>query len=275
MRRVTSIRTAGTLLGALLALSALGLGAQENLARPPETSGNQQPKIKRPVSLSFEQRADIFMARKSFDHAIEYYSDAIKSYQNSLQNRPVIARLWNKIGICYQQRQNFGEARKAYKKAIHLNRKFAQAWNNLGTTFYLTKRPKKSIKYYRHAIKINPQSASYHFNLGTAYFDRRKFKKATMQYRAAIEIDPGILTRNSREGTAVETRRADARFYFYMAKIFASVGNPSEAVRYLQRAMEEGFQNRKRILKDPDIQKISNDPAFIALMKNPPVAIKN
>lgn len=275
MRRVTTIRTVGTLMGALLTLSALCFGAQENLARPSGPSENQHPKIERPASLSFEQRADLFMARKSYDHAIEYYSDAIKSYRNSPQNRPEIARLWNKIGICYQQRQNYGEARKAYKKAIHLNRKFAQAWNNLGTTFYLKKRPKKSIKYYRHAIKINPQAASFHFNLGTAYFDRRKFKKATREYRVAIEIDPGILTRNSREGTAVQTRHVDARFYFYMAKIFASVGNPSEAVRYLQHAMEEGFQNRKRILQDPDIQKISKDPAFIALMKNPPVAIKD
>jgi hypothetical protein len=39
--------------------------------------------------------------------------------------------------------------------------------------------------------------------------------------------------------------------------------------------MEEGFNNRKRILQDPDIQKISKDPAFVELMKNPPVAITN
>jgi tetratricopeptide (TPR) repeat protein len=275
MRRVISIRAVGTLIGVLLALNAVCLGAQENLARPSEPSENLQPNTERPVSLSFEERADLFMARKSFDHAIEYYSDAIKSYQNASQNRLDIARLWNKIGICYQQKLDYGKARKAYKKAIDLNRDFAQPWNNLGTTFYLDKQPKKSIKYYRQAIKLSPLAASYHFNLGTAYFERRKYKQATTEYRAAIEIDPEILTRNSRGGTAVETRHADARFYFYMAKIFASVGNPSEAVRYLQHAMEEGFQDRKRILQDPDIQKISKDPAFIALMKNPPVAIKD
>ena len=275
MKRVTSIRTVGALIGALLALSVVGLGAQQDLANPSARSENLQSRTERPVSLSFEQRADVFMARKEFDHAIEYYSDSIKSHQKSPQDRPVVARLWNKIGICYQQEMDYGKARKAYKNAIRLNRDFAQPWNNIGTTFYLSKRPKKSIKYYRHAIKLEPGAASFHFNLGTAYFERRKYKEATKEYRAAIEIDPDILIRNSREGTAVETRHADAKFYFYMAKIYAGVGNSSEAVRYLQRAMEEGFKDQKRILRDPDIQKISKDPAFIALMKNPPVAIKD
>jgi tetratricopeptide (TPR) repeat protein len=275
MRRVTSIRTVGALLGALLALNVVSLGAQQDLANPSEPSENLQTRTEHSASLSFEQRADIFMARKEFGHAIEYYSDSIKSQQKSPQDRLVIARLWNKIGICYQQEMEYGKARKAYKKAIRLNRDFAQPWNNIGTTFYLSKQPKKSIKYYRHAIELEPGGASYHFNLGTAYFDRRKYRKATEEYRAAIEIDPDILTKNSREGTAVETRHADAKFFFYMAKIYAGTGDSSKAVRYLQRAMEEGFNDQKRILQDPDLQKISKDPAFIALMKNPPVAIKD
>ncbi len=167
------------------------------------------------------------------------------------------------------------QARKAYKRAISLKSDYAQAWNNLGTTFFLDNQAKKSIKFYRRAIKLSPMAASFHMNLGTAYFERKKYKQATTEYRTAIQLDPEILTRNSTEGTAVETRHTDARFFFYMAKIFASVGNPGEAVRYLQRAMEEGFSDRKRILEDPDIQKISKDPAFVALMKNLPVAIKD
>lgn len=275
MKAATSIWTVGAVMTALLLLSVVGLGAQQNPARPTEPPGIVHQEAEPHVSLSFEQRADVFMARKEYDHAIEYYSDAIKSYENTQQNRPRFARLWNKIGISYQQKEDYGRARKAYKKAIHLDGTFARAWNNMGTTFYLEGRPKKSVKYYRRAIKIDPQAASYHFNLGTAYFKRKKYKQATLEYRKSIELDPEILIRNSRGGTAVETRHVDARFYFYMAKIFASVGNPSEAVRYLQHAMEEGFDNRKRILQDPDIQKISKDPAFIALMKNPPVAIKD
>jgi tetratricopeptide (TPR) repeat protein len=275
MKRGTSICLVAVLLGALMALSVAARGAQEQHTGPLDQSEDLQQKAERRVSLSDEDHADVSMARKSYDDAIEYYSRAIKSHPVSPQNRDQVAGLWNKMGICYQQKLDFRQARKAYNKAIRVKRDFAQAWNNLGTTFYLAHKAKKSIKFYRRAIKLSPMSASFHMNLGTAYFERKKYKQATEEYRTAIQLDPEILTRTSRQGTAVETRYVDARFYFYMAKIFASVGNTSEAVRYLQRAMEEGFKDMKQILKDPDLQKISNDPGFVALMKNPPVGIKD
>jgi tetratricopeptide (TPR) repeat protein len=275
MKRGTSIRAMGALLGALMTLSVAVRGAQNNQPKTPEQSEDFQKSPKQTARLSDEERADVFMARKSYAEAIQFYSLAIKSKPVTPQNQTEVAVLWNKMGICYQQMMGYGEARKAYKQAIQVDRDYAQAWNNLGTTFYLNKRPKKSIKFYRRAIKLSPQVASFHWNLGTSYFVRKKYKKATAEYRAAIQLDPDIIRQNSRQGTVVETRQANAKFYFYMAKIFASIGNASEAVRYLEHAMEEGFHDRSRILQDPDIKKISKDPAFVALMKNPPVAIKN
>ncbi len=270
-----SIWAAGALLGALVVASPAAGGAQGKHTGPSSQPENAQHKAEGPVRLSDEERADLFMARKSYDDAIDYYSRAIKSTKISQQNRAELAGLWNKKGICYQQKLDYGQARKAYKEAIRLKRGFAQAWNNPGTTFYLNHQAKKSIKYYRQSIKLSPTSASFRMNLGTAYFWRKKYKQATEEYRTAIELDPEILTRTSRERTAVETCFADARFYFYMAKIFASVGNLDEAIRYLRRAMEEGFKDRKRILEDPDFQKISKDPRFVALMNSPPVGIKD
>ena len=76
-------------------------------------------------------------------------------------------------------------------------------------------------------------------------------------------------------GTVVHAGGADVEFYFYMAKAFASVGDAEDAVRYLRRALEDGFNDPKRIDEDPDFKKISQHPAFVELMQNPPVAIKN
>jgi tetratricopeptide (TPR) repeat protein len=275
MRREPSTH-AVALLGALLALSVSWLGAQDPHAKPPQPTGILQQKARPAANLSDEQWGDLYMVRKEYDKALETYAHVITDRQSAHESEAKIAILWNKTGICYQQKMDFGHAREAYRKAIRLDRTFAQPWNNLGSTYYLARKPKKSIKFYRHAIKINPEAASYHLNLGTAYFERKKYELATGEYRTAIQLDPDVLTRNAEsKGTTVETRYADAKFYFYLAKIFASLGNPDKAVRYLERAMEEGFNNRKRILQDPDIQKISKDPAFVALMKNPPVAIKD
>ena len=262
-------------LGTLAVVSTPGLGERSADDFPPGQIQTLQPGSGVSTQLSDEQRADVFMARKEYERAVDYYGRAVQEYTHSFQPRERIARAWNKMGIAYQQGMQFREAQKAYKKAIRFRPDLAEAWNNLGTTYYLENKPKKSLRYYERAIKLSPLSPGFHLNLGTAYFARKKYDDGLREYRTALQIDPDILQEYSPMGTAIQTRQTNAEFYFNMAKIFASLGRPAEAIRYLQRALEEGFADRDRILKDADLQKISNDPAFTALMKNPPAPIRN
>lgn len=224
---------------------------------------------RKPTVLSLEDRADIFMARKSYADAIEYYRRALKAAGNADPS------LWNKLGIAFQQQMNYRAARAAYKEAIRRRKDFPEPWNNMGTVYYIENRPKKSIRYYRHAVKLNPNWASFHINLGTAYTAVRKYEEAVEEFRTALAIDPNCLTARSSLGTVVQARGADVEFYFQLAKVFASLDRAEESVRYLRRAFEDGFKDMKRLQEDPDIQKISHDPAYVELVANPPVAIKD
>lgn len=232
---------------------------------PPEVTPAPSAPVRRELTL--EERGDLAMARKSFRDAVDYYQRAIR------ENSPHEAGLWNKLGIAHQQALNYKEARKAYERAAKLDRQFAEPWNNLGTTYFLNNKIKKSIKYYRRALQINPANASFHLNLGTALYHRKKYAEAVESYRTALELDPRILSDRSTVGTVMQTRGADARFYFYMAKVFASLGRAEEAVRFLRRAFEDGFKDFKRIDEDPDFQKISEFPDYVQLRTNPPIPI--
>jgi len=46
-------------------------------------------------------------------------------------------------------------------------------------------------------------------------------------------------------------------------------------VRYLRRALEDGFNDQKMLDEDPDLKKISQFPDYVELRKNPPKAIKD
>jgi tetratricopeptide (TPR) repeat protein len=219
--------------------------------------------------LTLEERGDLALARKSFRDAVDYYRRAIR------ENGDKEAGLWNKLGIAHQQVLDYKQARKAYERAAKLDRQFAEPWNNLGTTYFLDNKTKKSIKYYRRALQINSSNASFHLNLGTALYHRKKYAEAIDSYRTALEIDPRILSDRSTVGTVMQTRGADARFYFYMAKVFASLGRAEEAVRFLRRALEDGFKDFKRIDADPDLQKISEFPDYVQLRANPPIPIRD
>jgi len=146
---------------------------------------------------------------------------------------------------------------------------------NLGTTYYLTSKFRKSVAYYRRAVRLKPASASFHLNLGTSYYRLRHWQEAVQEYREALSLDPNILTEHSTMGTVLETRGTDVEYYYYMAKVFASLGRTDDAVRYLRRAFEDGFRDIKRLDEDPDFAKISKDPSYTALRSNPPVPIKD
>ncbi len=250
----------------LAAWTALG---QNSAPGPPQVE-TPAPPARAPLSL--QERADIYMARKDYAEAVEYYQRALR--QPGLSNE-TNASVCNRLGIAYQQQMNFGAARKAYQAAIRRRSDFAEPWNNLGTVYFLQEHFGKSAKYYRHAVQLNPNSASFHLNLGTAYYREKKYSQAVEEYRTSLTLDPDVLTQRSTTGTVMETRSADADFFFYLAKTFANLGRVEEAVRYLRRAFEDGFTNRKRLEEDPDFQKISQHPAYVELVKNPPVPIKD
>ncbi len=219
--------------------------------------------------LTPEQRADVYMARKNYADAADYYYRALK--KSSFKD----AGLWNKLGIAFQEEEKFGRAIRSYKMATQLNPGFAEAWNNIGTVYATVKKYPKSLRYYRQAIQLKGDAAGFRLNLGTSYYHLKKFDLAVAEYRTALSLNPQVVNQESATGTTIHAGGEDPEFYFYMAKAYASIGDAGNAVRYLRRAMEEGFDASKRLEGDPDFAKISQDPAYIELRRNPPVAIKN
>lgn len=217
--------------------------------------------------ISVEERADIFMARKSYADAEDYYIRALRQPGASK------AVLWNKLGIAYQFQVDYRSARKSYKEAAKLQEDYAEPWNNLGTTYFLQGKFRSSVKYYMHAIALNPSSASFHMNLGASYTHMKKYPEAVDQYRQALILDPNVLSEHSANAPSIQAHGADKEFYFYMAKVFASLGRVDDSLRYLRHALEDGFKDYKRLDDDPDFAKMSKVPEYIALRKNPPVSI--
>jgi tetratricopeptide (TPR) repeat protein len=245
-------------------------GAQQGQsALSSATAGPAQETPAKLHPLSFEERADIYMARKSYEDAVDYYYRALK------QTHFADALVWNKLGIAYQQIQNYHAARKAYNQAIRHQKAYTEPLNNIGTTYFMQDKYAKSVKYYLKALELDPNSASYHLNLGTSYFHMKKYQESVGEYRTALNLNPNIFAERSAFGTTIEARGTDPEYYFYLGKVFASLGRVDDAVRSLRRALEDGFKDRKRILNDPDFMKISQNPAYVELMNNPPVGIKD
>lgn len=223
---------------------------------------NSQPPAAPKKSITFEDRGDIYMARKMYREAVEAYTQA----------QPVTAVVLNKIGIAYQQQNELDTAKKYYDRATKTDPQYAEAINNVGTVFYARKSYSRAIRAYKRALALRPHSASIYSNLGTAWFARHNYKLAFENYQQAAELDPEIFERHGNQGVMLEERDIAERgkYNYYMARLYAKRGMNEMALQYIRKALESGFKDKKKFREDEDFAGLQKLPEFDELMKLEP-----
>lgn len=216
-------------------------------------------------NLTPEVRGDVMMAYKRYRDALDYYKPGALT-------SPILA---NKAGIAYQllgTAPDIDNARKYYEKAIKLRPTYAEAINNLGTVFFAKKSYRRAIEQYKKALRLHPDSSSILSNLGTAYFARKNYDEAAKAYQQAVAIDPEVFDKHSSQGTLVQDQSVEerAKYHYYLAKTFAKAGTRDRALQYIRKALEEGFKDRERFLKDPEFAMFQDDREFLQIMASEP-----
>ena len=216
-----------------------------------------------------EQRGDELRQHKQSLEALEFYGAALKLKPND-------ASLLNKAGIASLQVQRYGVAKRCFELAIKANRTAPEPYNNLGVIAYLQKKYSRAIGQYKKAIELQPLSASFHSNLGTAHFARKHFPEAAAEYARAWSLDPDIFTRSSTSGVNAHLMSPEdrAHFDFMLARMFAENNQLDESLRYLRRALEEGYGRVQEVYESASFAALRADPRFTELMQNQPPAIR-
>ena len=273
---------------AVSVLAATQTGPSRQVQSSPVLTRHTEAPSPDATAEELERRGDQLRGDKAFLDALDYLRAA-------WAKNPKNATLLNKIGIVQLQMAHFGDARKSFEAAIRVNRGYADAHNNLGVDYYLQEAAKetekmrsgkqgdplaggdfgRAIKEYRKAIKLQEASASFYSNLGTAYFARKDYPKAVVSYTRALELDPDVFEHTSRVGVAAQTSSPGdrAEYFFLLARMYAKSGSTDRSLSYLRRAMEDGYRDINRVLRDEEFAAVRNDPRFAALMNHKPSAI--
>ena len=249
----------GIILVPLFLILALGNTLLGQTAIPPSQNS--------PEVAEILKKADTLYVKKM-------YEEALQEYKRAQTLSPKDPAIQNKMGIAYQQSQNFGQARKAYERAVKLNAKYAEAWNNLRTVFYSEKGYKKAISRYKKALSLQPQFATAYHNMGAAYFAMNKYEDGFMAYLEAYRLDPSILERTASHGTIVKTAGGNqAMQNFYIAKLFAANGELEKSFMYLQKAHENGYKDWEKLEKDPAFESLIKQDRYVQLKASKPAEL--
>ena len=236
--------------------SLYALDGSPSLLNPAPQDADQTASLS-PPSLGPEAMGDVLLARRRYVEAIQSYR--LEPSQSSA--------LWNKMGIAQQHLTNDREARRDYERALNLDPKNAEATNNLATIFYTQKDYRQAVKLYKRAMKLNPKCSTVYINLGTAYFAMDKYKKGAETYRNALSIDPMAFDHDTSasipEGTPPHQR---AELNYFLAKTYAEAGHNEQALKYLRRALAQGFSDKKKLMSDKEFVALRETPEFRQLL---------
>ena len=197
-----------------------------------------------------------------------HYADAIEAYQKI---RPQNAQIYNKIGIAYQRMARDQEAIENYDQATKLDRKFAAPYNNLGTVYFHQNDNKRAQQLYKKSIKLDAATAPFWSNLGAVYMAERQYSNGAEAYEKAFLLDPDIFQEIALNGiTQTESPAELAKIYLTFAEIYAHAGMKVQAILYLHKAINEGFNDRKQLQQDQQLATLHGNPEFEALLTPTP-----
>jgi tetratricopeptide (TPR) repeat protein len=208
-------------------------------------------------TMPSEAQGDLLMVKGNYVAAIEAYR------QSSLRS----AATWNKIGVAYHHLFALEEARKSYQMALTLNPRYPDALNNLAAVYHGERQYKRAEKTYKRALKYGPNSAVTYRNLGTAYFSEGNYKEGAKAYRKALELNPNSFDPDQTEVIEEKiSHRQRVAISYCLAKAYAIAGKNEQALIYLRKAMDAGFNDRRLLMEDKEFAPLRTTPEFRQLI---------
>jgi len=150
-----------------------------------------------------------------------YWKDPMTFFKRTLQYSPHSYRLYNGLGVKYDEAGDKAMALAAYKRSIELNPKNAFALNNLGQLYISMGRNEEAEAVLRKAMEIEPRSAFMPNSMGKLYSVMGKYEDAIRYFKRAIELNPGY-----------------SLAYNNLGGMYCLLGRYEEAVEVLNKAIK-------------------------------------
>ena len=152
--------------------------------------------------------------------------NAIVRYENVAREKPRLADIHRKLGMCYEQTDQPHKAEAAFAKALELNPNDSGALNYLGYWWADEGRNlEEAIELITRAVELHPDNGYYADSLGWIYFKIGEADKAVIWLEHAIQLAPD-----------------DAVIHDHLGDVYWHLGRPLEA-RYKWQFAHEMYSN--------------------------------
>jgi len=196
-----------------------------------------------------EARATLALIRSMYDWDP---SGAEQDFRQAIAINPnfAVARHWYGMSLMAWGRTE--EARRQFEQALLNDPLSTSLPVAIGASYYHARQFDQAIEQYVRAVHARPDSAGLRFHLGRAYVQKNVLRDAIREFEAGTRLTAGQDGYASLAyGYAAAGRRDDALRIlsqkrgpedsfspYYVAAVYAALGNSDEAIQQLERAFD-------------------------------------
>lgn len=238
---------------------------------------------KQKVSILYDL-GSAYQKKKSYDPAIEYYSQAMK-INEAAGNKKNVATLASNMGVCYYGKRDYNNALTNYNRAAAIYEELNNAksqlvvYSNIATVYNEMGNQAKAVEFYDKSMTLNESLgnqqnvATLAGNIGTVYRSQGNNQKATEYFQKALKINESL---GNAKGAALNANNLGSiyfgqedynkaiEFYGKSQKAYEQSGNRESAARnlgntgiaYLKIAQQAGSESEKQSALQQAIEKL-------------------
>ena len=192
---------------------------------------------------------------------------AILKYIEATRLNPYHEMIFNKLAVAYCRIGRYPQAKTAATRSIRLQPNYAAAHNTLGIVAMSARQSKKAIRHFKKGIALDPDRSHLYLNLGYGQLMQGRYDLARQAYQEALALDPEVFERKT--GTRLtfpDPITFDVDLNYDMARLFAEFGDRDSCLQYLDKALEAGFPDQKRLAEEPAFDQLRQSKDFIDLL---------
>ena len=210
------------------------------------------------------------------------YDDALKQIEQAMRLKNNDPRLYLLRGHVYRKQRKLKESLADYEMAVNLNPEDPRARAFLGSLQRMTGDLSGARENLTYALKLNGHNVEARISLGKIYEKGKAWMAAQREYEKCIELVPAdergyvalavlLISRDQKDkardhlSRALEINPSFAETLYWLA-VVTTPDDPTEGLKLLERAVKNGFRDRRRLM-DPAFSALESKPAFQNLLK--------
>jgi tetratricopeptide (TPR) repeat protein len=212
--------------------------------------------------------------------------EAINHFSRALRLNPSFAESYNGMGLALMQKGKLEEAILHFRKAANIKPAYPDAQKNQKLAESIYGKIRKAVAGMRDSMNFDHQDPEIDLKMLELLEKKKKLDQAVTQFSKALSLQPGFtsLDRNDIEividikkkyeekltlfHKIIERWPDKAEAYYHIACIYARGDRIHDSIKWLNQAIQKGF-NRWDLLKtDSDLNTIRDSKEFQMLAKD-------